>query len=371
MINLNYDLNAAGEGPKYQRLYKLIRVDIVNGILPEKTRLPSRRGLADALNVSVSTVDAAYQKLIDEGYVYSRERAGYFVSRVDKTCEVDDQVPELHLCSDPPDEEYEKHGDGFQYSDLRKIMREVITEYGSRLMGRPPHKGCAELRNAIAEYLLRRRGMVAQPDQIIIGSGSEYMYGMLVQLLGRERVYGLENPSYEKIHKIYSAQGARYRLLDMDDEGISSAALASTDADVLHVTPFFSYPSGISASESRRAEYIAWAEEHDGIIIEDDFCSEFSMRRSPLRTLYSRDKSGRVIYLNTFSRSLAPSMRMGYMVLPEELMEQYNDKLGFYYCSVPMFDQYVLAKFISRGLFERHLDRVRKRMRRDQKSVDK
>ena len=254
----------------------------------------------------------------------------------------------------------EASGYGFRYSALTKLMREVIADCGTRLLEKPPHYGCAELRNAIAEYLLRYRGMLAQPDCIIIGSGAEYLYGLIVQLLGRERIYGLEDPGYEKIRQVYAANGAVCDLLPMSEDGIRTGALQKTNASVLHITPFHSFPTGITTSAAKRSAYLAWAAERNAILIEDDFDSEFSENKKPLQTLYSMDRRGCVIYVNTFSHSLAPSMRMGYMVLPEALMARYREQLGFYSCSVPLFDQYVLARFISQGYFERHLNRLRR-----------
>ena len=202
--------------------------------------------------------------------------------------------------------------------------------------------------------------MLAQPDCIIIGSGAEYLYGLIVQLLGRERIYGLEDPGYEKIRQVYAANGAVCDLLPMSEDGIRTGALQKTNASVLHITPFHSFPTGITTSAAKRSAYLAWAAERNAILIEDDFASEFSENKKPLQTLYSMDRRGCVIYVNTFSHSLAPSMRMGYMVLPERLMERYRQMLGFYSCSVPLFDQYVLARFISQGYFERHLNRLRR-----------
>ena len=239
-------------------------------------------------------------------------------------------------------------------------MREVIADCGTKLLEKPPHYGCAELRNAIADYLLRYRGMLAQPDCIVVGSGAEYLYGLIVQLLGRERIYGLEDPGYEKVRQVYAANGAVCELLPMSDDGIDAGALAQARASVLHITPFHSFPTGITTSAAKRSEYLAWAAARGAILVEDDFDSEFSENKKPLQTLYSMDRRGCVIYVNTFSHSLAPSMRMGYMVLPESLMALYREKLGFYSCSVPLFDQYVLARFISQGYFERHLNRLRR-----------
>ena len=361
---LTYNLESRGGGSKYYRLYTLIKNDILSGTIKPGAKLPSKRTLAEHLDISVVTVDGAYKQLMDEGYIVSRERSGFYVCGIDAVGRRETPSPQLRLLEEAPLSGGEARGMGFRYSALTKIMREVISDYGARLLEKPQSCGCAELRNAIAEYLLRFRGLVAQPERIIIGSGSEYLYGMVVQLLGRGRIYGLENPSYEKIRQVYEANGAECEMLDMDGDGIASEALEKSRAGVLHVTPFHSYPSGISAPASKRYEYLAWAHERGGLIVEDDFDSEFYLHRKPVETVYSMDNGDSVIYINTFSHSLAPSMRVGYMILPERLMADYREKLGFYLCSVPLFDQFVLAKFISRGYFERHLNRVRRNLKK-------
>ena len=356
---LTYALQDEGQ-PKYYQLYTAIREDILRGELRPGQKLPSRRALAEHLHVSVVTVSGAYEQLVDEGYLTAKPRSGYYVSAISSLPRQTRQQTRLHLLPADPAAPQAQSGYGFRYSALTKLMREVIADCGTKLLEKPPHYGCAELRNAIADYLLRYRGMLAQPDCIVIGSGAEYLYGLIVQLLGRERVYGLEDPGYEKVRQVYAANGAVCELLPMSDDGIDADALSRAQASVLHITPFHSFPTGITTSAAKRSEYLAWAAARGAVLVEDDFDSEFSENKKPLQTLYSMDRRGCVIYVNTFSHSLAPSMRMGYMVLPESLMAQYREKLGFYSCSVPLFDQYVLARFISRGYFERHLNRLRR-----------
>ena len=359
---LTYDLQAAGQ-PKYYQLYTCIREDILHAELLPGQKLPSKRALAEHLHVSVVTVSGAYEQLVEEGYLAAKPRSGYYVCRLSQLPSAGAAAPRLCLLSDAPQPAAAQEGYGFRYSALTKLMREVIADCGTRLLEKPPHYGCAELRNAIAGYLLRYRGMLAQPEQIIIGSGAEYLYGLIVQLLGRDRLYGLEDPGYEKIRQVYRANGAQCDLLPLGNDGIRADALSATQASVLHITPFHSFPSGVTTSAAKRSEYLAWAASRKAILVEDDFDSEFSENKKPLQTLYSMDRSGCVIYVNTFSHSLAPSMRMGYMVLPEALAAYYREKLGFYSCSVPLFDQYVLARFIDRGYFERHLNRLRRQNR--------
>ncbi len=356
---VTYDLKKDKKTPLYLGLYDNLREDIRAGVLKAGERLPSKRTLAEHLGVSVVTVDAAYKLLIDEGYAVSRERSGYFVAKLAPGPTVPARAgePVRAVEAKPPADL------GFRFSSLTKLMREVITEYGERLLMKPTATGCRELREAIAGFLLRYRGMRADPERIVVGSGAEYLYGMLVQLLGREKLYAVEDPGYMKIRRVYAAQGARVTLLPLEGDGVASAALSRCGADVLHVTPYHSYPTGVTASAEKRREYLGWALEGERVVVEDDFDSEFALTRRPQETLFSMDGGERVVYLNTFSHSLAPSMRMGYMVLPERLMKEYEETLGFYACSVPLFDQYVLAEFIDRGLFERHLNRVRRRLR--------
>ena len=251
----------------------------------------------------------------------------------------------------------------FEYSVWFKTVRKVISEHEQALFTKSPNKGCAILRNAISDYLYHYRGMTADPGRIIIGSGSEQLYESVVKILGRDKIYGVEQPCYEQIRQVYLGEGTTLLDLPMGEEGIESEALARGGFDVLHVTPFHSYPSGVTASASKRYEYLRWAERTGSYIVEDDFDSEFFMPGHPIESLYSLDTGGSVIYINTFSQSLSPSMRMGYMILPEALIPLYERAMGGYSCSVPVLDQYILAEFIASGNFERHLNRVRRRMK--------
>ena len=257
----------------------------------------------------------------------------------------------------------------FPVTPYLRIIRSVLADYRDRLTERPPNAGCPELRRAISAYLGRYRGMKVLPEQIIIGSGSEYLYGLVAQLFNGGIIFGLESQSYEKIRLVYRAYRIRCELLPMDRYGISSEGLAGSQAGLLHVTPFHSYPTGITAPAAKRYEYIQWASRRKAFIVEDDFASEFLVERRPLETLYAMDRTESVIYLNTFTRTIAPSMRVAYMVLPVRLLGLYEKKLGFYSCTVPSLDQYVLAEYIDRGYLEKRLNRVRRELR--QKSAGK
>ncbi|MGN1095544.1 MAG: PLP-dependent aminotransferase family protein [Eubacteriales bacterium] len=357
---LTYNLSQRGGTPIYLYLYSEIKKDIVAGKIKSGEKLPSKRTLAEHLGISVITVEYAYELLSDEGYIFSRERSGYFV------CDIDNpHAQSIPKTTKPHFEKPEKKTENidFPFSSLSKIMKGVINSYDKNLLIKPPHNGCLALRRAIADYLLRYRGMNVAPERIIIGSGAENLYGMIVQIFGRDKIFGLENPSYEKIKEVYGVFGASFEMLSLDEYGISSSALAKTKANILHVTPFNSFPAGVSANAAKRLEYLAWAKRSGGLIIEDDFASEFAVGAKPVETIFSMDKTDSVIYINTFSKSLAPSMRMGYMILPERFIPLYEKKIGFLSCTVPTFDQYVIAEFIESGEFERHLARMRRKLR--------
>ena len=233
-----------------------------------------------------------------------------------------------------------------------------MLDYGEKLLLPLPNQGIAELRQAIAAHLYAFRSMHVDPENILIGAGTDFLYNLLIQLLGREKTYAVEDPGYGKIHKIYAAGGVRCISVPMDHEGVLPAALEN--AKVLHLSPAHHFPTGLVTSVPRRQELLKWAQRCDGYIIEDDYDSEFRFDAHPKPTMQSLDRSGRVIYMNTFSKSLAPSIRISYMVLPPELMAVFRKNLGFYSCTVSSFEQYTLARFLDRGYFEKHINRMRK-----------
>ena len=345
---------------KYLFLYRTVKEKILSGQYRSGEKLPSKRILADRMGCSVITVEKAYRMLEEEGYLTASERSGYFVSEIDfspvspksKTISVT-YLPEPDVTETAPE---------FEYSLWFKTVRKVISDRGEQLFQKSPNKGCPVLRNAISEYLLRYRGMVADPSRIIIGSGSEQLYETVVKILGRNTVFGIEDPSYEQIEAVYLAEGATVKKLPLGKDGIETSSLLTGGFEVLHVTPFRSYPTGVTTSAAKRYQYIHWAKKGN-YIVEDDFNSEFFIPGQPIESLYTMDQKQRVIYMNTFSKSLSPSMRMGYMILPEQLIPLYDKILGNFSCTVPVLDQYVLAEFIKSGNFERHLNRMRRKMK--------
>lgn len=348
---------------KYIQLYRILKRRILSGEFRPGEKLPSKRTLADRSGYSLITVEHAYAMLEDEGYLAARPRRGYFVCAPDRLFQKPPAtVPEpLHFLPEP---DRLPPPPGFETSVWRKTVRRVLAEQGDRLFVKAPPEGCAVLRNALAAYLLRYRGMHADPRRIIVGSGAEQLYESIVKLLGRDRVYGVEDPSYEPIRAVYEDMGAAVCPLRLGPDGVRSEELTERRFDVLHVTPFHSFPTGVTASLAKRYEYLAWAAADDRrYVVEDDFDSEFFRPGHPIESLYSLD-ARRVLYLNTFSKSLSPSVRIGYMILPEELLPRYKERLARFSCSVPVMDQYVLAAFLADGSFERHLNRARRALLR-------
>lgn len=347
--------------PIYLQLYKQIKEDIINGAYKYNSKLPSKRLLADETGASIITIEHAYELLCDEGYVEARERSGYFVI-FRKT---DGFVKPLEASLTTRSANYQTHSNlDFPFSVLSKTMRNVLTNYGEELLSKSPNQGCNELRVAIKNYLARNRGISVDIERIVIGSGAEYLYGLIIDLIGRDKTYGIEHPSYKKIEQVYKANDVKYLALPLASDGIDSLALVTTKAHVLHTTPYRSYPTGVTASASKRHEYISWSSKGERFIIEDDFESEFSLSTKAEDTLFSLSSYDNVIYLNTFTKTISPSLRVGYMVLPKKLINTFNEKLGFYSCTVPTFEQLVITKLLENGDFERHVNRVRRTKRK-------
>ena len=361
---MKYSIDTNSTKKAYIQLYEQLRTDIVNLLYKNGDKLPSKRILAEETLTSVITVEHAYGILCDEGYIEAKERSGYFVTyrKNDFLPIVETEVRSIITNN------HQYNTNDFPFSVLAKTMRSVISKYEKNILIKSPNSGCTELRKALSDYLARSRGIHVSYNQIVIGSGAEYLYGLIVQFLGRDKIYALENPSYEKIYSIYRANGAECDLLKLGKDGILTSQLAKTKASVLHITPFRSFPSGITASASKRNEYIKWATDRNGVIVEDDFNSEFTVSTKNEDTVFSLEPTHSVIYVNTFTQTIAPSMRIGYMVLPEELAKPFFDKIGFYSCTVPVFDQYVLAELISNGDFERHINRTRRKLRQTLKN---
>lgn len=360
---MKYFIQKSNKTPAYLQLYKMVREDIVNRIYPYNSKLPSKRILAEEIGVSTVTVEHAYALLCDEGYIEARERSGYIVIfRTDDGFASSSKAEHSQVIS-------ATHRAGttteFPFSVLAKTMRFIISNMGKAILDQSPNSGTVELRESIQKYLARSRGIIANTEQIVIGSGSEYLYSLIVELLGRNKRYAIESPSYKKIEDVYRMSDVQLEKLPLGHVGIDSASLRTCQADVLHISPYRSYPSGVTASASKRHEYLRWAGQGERFIVEDDFESEFSLSQKAEETLFSNTSDDNVIYMNTFSMTISSSFRVGYMVLPECLVKTFKERLGFYSCTVPTYIQFVLSELISNGDFERHINRVRRAKRKE------
>ena len=357
---MNYLIERGGDAPAYMQLYRQLRADILSGAIPLGAKLPSKRTLAEELGLSLITVEHAFALLADEGYIETRPRSGTYAAFGGEPRQAEPPVfpaPAPAPVTVPAD---------FPFSALAKTMRRVLTDYDRRILLRSPGSGTEELRRAIAAWIARSRGLRVSPERIVVGAGAEYLYGLIVQFFGRETRFALEEPCYARIRQVYELNGAACEGLPMGADGILSRALEGCAAGVLHVTPFNSYPSRVTASAAKRREYAAWAREKGSYIVEDDYDSELASVTKHIETICSLAPE-RVLYLNTFSRSFAPSMRTAYLVLPEALAEPWQRKLGFYACAVPVFEQYVLAAFLNNGELERYISRRRRKLRQEKK----
>lgn len=356
------DMNRRGKLAKYEYLYKAIKADIISKKLEPNSKLPSKRALAEHLGISVVTVETAYDQLVAEGYVVSRVRSGYFVSELMHYPSREEKMLQVKR---PKKREYYVDFSGhtaitsdFPLSVWARLMRRTLNRPDA--LSSVDYNGAFELRYAISSYLKSMRGMNVDPELIIIGAGTEHLYNMIVQLLGSKKIYAVENPGYKKISKIYLANGVTCKYIGIDEEG---ASIEGLEADILHISPAHHFPTGVVMTALRRREALKWANDRGGYIIEDEYDSEFRLKGMPIEPIWSNDANGRVIYINTFSKSISPSLRISYMILPEKLMQQYREKLGFYSCAVPAFEQYTLASFIKEGFFEKHINRVKTRSR--------
>lgn len=379
---LTYSFAGTGSDSLYEHLYKCIRNDILCGNLSIGEKLPSKRNFAKNLGISTITVENAYAQLIAEGYIYSIPKKGYFVSDIHTILPVEQMHPfeedngssssidspsmiqkadmeeSLHFAvdftSNQTDSEY------FPFSIWSRLIRELLSDSQQKLMINPPCGGILELREAIARHLKDFHGLHVSPEQIIIGAGTEYLYGILIQLLGFDKKYAIEDPGYHKIAKIYNSHNVDCDYIAMDDSGIRISELEEKNIDVIHISPSHQFPTGITMPIGRRYELLGWASKAPSrYIIEDDYDSEFRLTGQPIPTLQSIDVLEKVIYINTFTKTLASTVRISYMVLPKHLVKAYYAKMQFYSCTVSNFEQYTLAAFINKGHFEKHINRLR------------
>lgn len=378
---LDYNLDARGEKSLYDYLYQRIRDDITSGAIGAGDRLPSKRAFAQHLGVSVVTVEAAYAQLVAEGYVKARPRSGYFAVALQSTGEA---KPRLRVPAPKPQKDgpsiavavdltgNEDTGAAALWS--RALRRTLAEEPEHEVFLPTPAAGSERLRQALADYLRQSRGMEVDPGRIVVGAGAQVLDNMLVQLLGRDAAFAVEDPGYPRLKRLYEANGVR-RVVEvpLDGEGVCTDVLAASSADVLHIMPSHQFPTGRVTSISRRYELLGWASAgssgHRRWIIEDDFDCEFRLAGRPVQPLAAIDAEGRVVYTNTFSKGLGSGMRLAYMVLPGELADRYASELGFYSSTVSSVQQMTLARLLESGDYERHVNRMRKRRREERDAL--
>ena len=382
---LTYDLEQRGDNTIYEYLYRCIKLDILDGTLTAGSKLPSKRKFAKHHQVSLKTIENAYEQLLTEGYIYSEEKRGYFVSPLETDTGVRQARHQNHIpfsvcgskapspapllpASDSQSTAFfadftsnQTATEKFPYDTWAKLLRGILSEGNRSLLEKLPFEGLYELRVSIAKYLYGFRGMQVSPDQIVVGAGTEYLCGQLISLLGRDRIYALEDPGYRKTAQIYRTNGASYEYIRVDENGLCPDLLRESPASVVHVSPGHHFPTGSIMPVARRQALLEWAEESAGrYIIEDDYDSEFRFSRRPIPAIQSLRHNHRVIYMNTFSKTLTPAIQIGYMVLPNKLAERYLSAMSRYSCTASTLEQHALAAFMDNGYFERHIHRMKK-----------
>lgn len=368
MNDLIIPIHSGLKEPIYEQIYRFMKAEIKKGGLPAGEKVPSTRKLANNLQISRSTVEMAYEQLLAEGYIVSQPYKGYFVAQVEELTKSDikkttraEQNPVILETACLYD--FSPRGidlENFPYGVWRKISRKILREDNKELFGNGHSQGDEELRIAICNYLHYARGVKATPDLMIIGAGNEYLLMMLSQLLGKCTV-AVENPTYLQAARVLKSQGFTIKPVEMDRYGMKLQPLREDESvDAAYVMPSHQYPLGTVMPIKRRLELLSWANEKEGrYIIEDDYDSEFRYKGKPIPALQGTDNGSNVIYMGTFSRSVAPAIRVSYMVLPKALAEKYHNSIGFYSSTVSRIDQKILTEFLAEGYFERHLNRMR------------
>lgn len=372
---LTYSFEGRKNESLYEYLYKMIKQDILSGRLLHGEKLPSKRALAENLDISTVTVETAYGQLAAEGYIYSVPKSGFYVSKIEGGSSIGNDKKERKRAECPEKKEScladfttnRTETDNFPFDTWSRLMRETLSTQREELLENSPSQGLYVLRKAIADYLFQFRGMSVSEENIIVGAGTEYLYSIIIQLLGRDKRFALEDPGYGKIARIYGVNGVNFTYIPFEKDCVNIDKLEQSQAKVLHISPSHHFPTGSVTPVAKRYELLSWAKKNSGYIIEDDYDSEFRLAGRPVPSLQSIDTEDRVIYINTFSKSLTPTIRISYAVLPDELVKRYTQQLGFYSCTVSTFEQYTLAAFIEKGYFEKHINRMRTyyRARRD------
>lgn len=352
--------------PLFEQIYNYIKLEILNGNYKFNTKLPSKRKLAEHLKCSQNTVQAAYNQLISEGYVVSKQRSGYYVCKLDGILNISNNKntkTNSYNQTNKYQYNFSYHGvdlETFPFITWRRINRDAINEFDMDFFKSGHPQGLYELRESISHYLRSSRGVKCRPEQIIISSGTELILQLLIQAFNESSIFGLENPGYERLSLLFKSNNRKYKAIPLDKDGMILSSLEDSAADIISITPSHQFPTGNIMPISRRIQLLNWANQNPNrYIIEDDYDSEFKYSGKPIPSLQGLDSNGKVIYIGSFSKSLTPSMRISYAVLPEDLLNEYKENLNFYICPVPYLEQKILHSFISEGYFERHLNKMR------------
>lgn len=367
MNELTISLKQGDKIPLYEQIYEYIRNEIRKGCIKSGERLPSTRALCQHLEVSRSTVELAYEQLMAEGYIEAQPRRGYFVSDIEGLYQITKAYTGEISSEKEPAESYlydfTPNGvdlKSFPYNAWRKLSRECLVDDRAELFRLGCPQGEYGLRRAISSYLHQARGVNCTPEQIIVGAGNDYLLMLLCAVLGNGHRVALENPTYRQAYRLFSNLSYEVCTVDMDGKGMRVEELEKSGADIAFVMPSHQYPLGTVMPIRRRMELLRWAKEAERrYIIEDDYDSEFRYKGKPIPALQGYDSSGKVIYIGTFSKSIAPAIRMSYMVLPETVCAMYRERCGFISSTVSKVDQLILQKFIEEGYYERHLNKTR------------
>ena len=365
---LTVELKSKDKMPLYEQLYLKIRGLITEGELVEGEKLPSERALAANLQISRNTVTLAYEQLYAEGYVEVRPQSGYYVNKIDRiNSEKKEEFTDIKNESVNPEPEYEYDfspfslcKESFPYRMWDRLYRQCMRDRGEELFNLGERQGDLELRVAIAKYLFGYRGLIIKPENMIIGAGTGYLLQLLEHLIDEKSIIAMENPTYMQAYRIFSSLNREVRPISLDENGIKVEELKRSEAKAVYLTPSHQFPTGVVMPIKRRKEILGWAAGEDRYIIEDDHDSEFRYKGLPIPPLKAIDTENKVVYLGTFSRTIAPAIRIGFMVLPDGLLKVYRRKLAFLACTVPRIDQAVLTEFILGGHYERHINKARK-----------
>ena len=368
IMELIVPFDSQSGSPLYEQIYQYIKDEIRGKRLGAGSRLPSTRILAQSLKVSRSTTQMAYDQLVSEGYIEALPYRGYYVSKIDELVEVRHKTAGSFVLEKNQDEhrfevDFSPRGidlESFPFNTWRKLSRNTLVDDNKEMFSTGNPQGELSLRTAVGEYLHSARGVDCSPDQILIGAGSEYLLMLLAQILGTDMGIAMENPTYKQAYRVLKGEGYHVVPVGMDRYGMDVERLQASGAMIAYVMPSHQYPTGIVMPVKRRQELLAWAYSGQGrYLIEDDYDSEFRYKGKPIPALQGMDRGGRVVYMGTFSKSIAPAIRVGFMVLPEHLVKVYREKAGFYASTVSRIDQNILYQFITQGHYERHLNRMR------------